>query len=260
MRVRVTIGTITHEPHLFAFGDIVMKSLLAPLFLVACLLQSDAFAHRKKSHVPTVSREAIILGLITDCIAKRKAPTARADIFTYFIQSPHIRGTPEKISKEICLASYDNLGHFNSQKDIRSAVIKETLVPVMHVSIAWPNELPGERRVLLPWAATYLENLVARAHAKGVTLRATSLVRSTSHQTALARSGASPAHCKRGSLLCSTHTTGAAFDISTRTLRADEITWLTKELLADMKAHRIIFIREYRGAHFHIFVPRPTPK
>ena len=242
-----------------------MHSLLVLLFSLLFMGYADAHKapHKRSSYAQLmrlvqVQKDIRVREFVTDCIMRRYVDGARAEIFTLFTEATTLHGSLDKLSHEICLAAYDDLPRFETQKDIARAVAEGTLHAVESLHIAWPEGLPVERRVLRVWAHTYLTNLARRAGAEGITLRVTSLTRPVELQKSLARRGATPAHCNEP-LVCGTHATGAAFDISTRTLSVSERSWIANELMTDMKESRILFILEARGAHFHIFVPKPQP-
>ena len=233
-----------------------MRYLLALLFFVGYLLHTGAIAGTKKHAPPLISKEDRVRAFAHTCIARRNLPDARANIFAVFTESPHTHGAPEKLASEICLASYDNLERFATLGDVKHAAAQGSLQQITSRDIAWPKELPLERRVLRTWAAKYLDTLTTRAYTQGISLRITSLTRPVDLQKKLARSGATPVHCN-DVLICGTHTTGAALDISFRNLKEAQRIWLAQELTADLKLGRILFILEEHGGHFHIFVPRP---
>src|SRR3990167_3052822 len=259
----------TRAPFLYLAHSCSWRNLSCIHFLYSCSrsFSWDMRTHTKRhtNEVPTHSScasckcrriFAYANSLLTAlCVAMWTAPVRKSSRFLPR-QQPY--GSPEKLSHEICLAAYDDLPRFETQKDIARAVAEGTLHAVESLHIAWPEGLPVERRVLRVWAHAYLTNLARRAGAEGITLRVTSLTRPVELQKSLARRGATPAHCNEP-LVCGTHATGAAFDISTRTLSVSELSWIANELMTDMKESRILFILEARGAHFHIFVPKPQP-
>ena len=85
-------------------------------------------------------------------------------------------------------------------------------------------------------------------------LRVTSIIRSFEDQAYQVRRGKSPADC-RYQFLCSTHTTGSAFDLGFRDLGPEQKQWLQSKLIADQRARRIYFIVE--RDHYHVFVLPP---
>ena len=176
-----------------------------------------------------------------------------------------LKGTPEQLGSEICLADVIGLSRYKTIDDINKATLSGELVSVDSPLLAFPPELPLDRRFARPWVREYilsvardLESYLKAEHAayELPLLRIPSVVRSFDVQNNLVRSGRSPAGC--GSLpICSTHTTGSTIDISVRFLSLKEFVWLEHRLREDRKAGKIIMIYEVFGGHFHMFVVPP---
>src|SRR3989338_6524086 len=171
----------------------IMHSLLVLLFSLLFMGYADAHKapHKRSSYAQLmrlvqVQKDIRVREFVTDCIMRRYVDGARAEIFTLFTEATTLHGSLEKLSHEICLAAYDDLPLFETQKDIARAVAEGTLHAVESLHIAWPEGIP---------------------------LRGTSLARPGELQKSLARRGATSAHSNEP-LVCGTPATGAAFDIS----------------------------------------------
>ena len=84
-------------------------------------------------------------------------------------------------------------------------------------------------------------------------LKITSMVRDLSYQLHAVRS---VAKCKEPET-CSTHLTGAAFDISFRNMSKEQYTWMYGRLTHDRDLGVINAIHEPASGCFHIFVLPP---
>lgn len=178
-------------------------------------------------------------------------------------ESPKFLGSKERLARQNAIADLYGLSRAEKDEDIPDFVVKNGLVPV-------PNSGPGysvtaaERfRYLLPEALAYLEGLSSAYWAKfGEPLKITSLLRTREHQLLLVRWRISDADCRIDSR-CSTHLTGAAFDISKvdiyrKAKAAEKLRWLRARLAADWQAGRIDPIDEI--TNFHIMVIPPADK
>ena len=177
-----------------------------------------------------------------------------------------IFGSPEKLANEVCLSDALGLKRYETLAEIEAANAQGELVeiPILpHLEIA--DDLPDARRYARPWVRDYLVALArdveqfvekeGRAwRGTSAMIRVGSLVRSYADQR---RQTNSPASCQ--SEICSTHTTGAAVDISNNrfSLLKKEQRWLRERLLADRKMGKIIMIEEAHPPHFHLFVLPP---
>src|SRR3989344_6056742 len=192
--------------------------------------------------------------------------------------------SPEKLGNEICLADALGLKHYEKFEDIREARRAGELVEILTLPalVIADDIVTDGRSYARPWVRDYLVELARDMEkefggkdAKGrerrfTPLRVGSLVRSYENQRTQWNS---PARCEflskerdeRGRLvdvwkeekaLCSTHTTGAAADISLNGwfLGRKERKWLRKRLIEDRKLGKIIMIEERFPPHFHFLV------
>ncbi|HUP37712.1 MAG TPA: DUF5715 family protein [Candidatus Limnocylindria bacterium] len=108
-------------------------------------------------------------------------------------------------------------------------------------------------RVARPWTRQFVEQIARAFHDLfGKPLRITSLTRTTARQRELRRTN--PSAAPAAGPVQSTHLTGAAVDISKRSLSEAEIAWL-RTVLARLKARGLIHAaEEFREPHFHVLV------
>jgi Family of unknown function (DUF5715)/LysM domain len=108
-------------------------------------------------------------------------------------------------------------------------------------------------RVARPWTRQFVEQIARAFHDLfGRPLRITSLTRTTARQRELLRTN--PSAAPATGPVQSTHLTGAAVDISKRSLSEAEIAWL-RTVLARLKARGLIHAaEEFREPHFHVLV------
>jgi hypothetical protein len=108
-------------------------------------------------------------------------------------------------------------------------------------------------RLARPWTKRFVEQLAGALHGLfGERLRVTSLTRTPERQAALRRSNANAAPA-RGDLR-STHLTGAAVDLSRRSLSPEATVWL-RAVLRRLTTQGVVHaIEEFREPHFHVLV------
>ncbi len=180
----------------------------------------------------------------------------------------NLRGSPDKLGREVCLADILGLKRYQTQRKIDRAK-GATLFSVRSEFIEFPNDtgnrLPPERRFATRWVKEYIESLAQDLHVYLLDkqhegeiidvplLRVNSLVRSLSAQGRQA----SIAACRNE--ICSTHLTGSTVDISNHPVHVSPLVrqWLRERLLADRREGKIIMIQEFFRPHFHIFVIPP---
>lgn len=221
-----------------------------PTTLTETLAVIDTIA---KSSTPRAVRTANIFDICRTSVAV----DARMLAFSVFNRDPTYKGTDAKLAVEVCLAFSDGLPRYVDMDDIARGIANDRLAQLHGDGILFAKDLPFNRQYLAPWAVGYL-TVRAREFAKKyqTPLRITSLVRTTLVQQMLAKFGKTPASCK-GTPICGTHTTGASFDISLRSLTKESRQWLTDKLTRDMRDGKVLFIIEAKGGHFHVFMPRP---
>jgi len=110
-------------------------------------------------------------------------------------------------------------------------------------------------RVARPWTRQFVEQVAQVFHDLfGKPLRITSLTRTTARQRELLRTN--PSAAPATGRVQSTHLTGAAVDISKRSLSEAKTAWL-RTVLARLKARGVIHVaEEFREPHFHVLVRR----
>lgn len=172
-----------------------------------------------------------------------------------------LRGSPDKLGTEICVAELLGLSPFESDDAIALATEKGELFEFSFDRIVFAPKLALHRRAGRSWVPAYLNELtrsMSEAFPDSVPplLRIPSVVRTKAGQQRLFLNGRTPARCDvKG--LCSTHTSGAAIDISLQMLDNARRAWITERLLQDVRERKILAILEGRGGHFHVFVLPP---
>lgn len=177
---------------------------------------------------------------------------------------PSLRGSPEKLGYEVCLTDALGLKRYEDQASIDAAQTSGELVELSDLSLYFPSEVPSERRFTRPWVRDYIVGIARdmnmhfvdeakKTHEEVTQLRVSSTVRSFRDQ----RRQASPAACRNE--ICSTHTTGAAVDISNHFLKVGprERLWIKERLIEDRKKGKIMIIQEFWRPHFHVLVIPP---
>lgn len=118
------------------------------------------------------------------------------------------------------------------------------------------EEDPGNRSLYMharPYTKAFLDDLLGRAHRKfGREYKVTSLTRTWEYQLRLCRSNGN-ATCGRG-WKRSSHLTGATVDISYVGFSRAEREWFRRELNRYQSQGKVIYIKEYDQACFHIMV------
>lgn len=178
-----------------------------------------------------------------------------------------LKGSPEKLGYEVCLADALGFERYETQAEI-DAKKGVDLVEINSPLVSISDQLPDERRYARVWVRDYVNKLAldmkthfdeeakkSGAASSFTPLRISSLVRSFGDQR---RQRNSPASCRNE--ICSTHTTGAAVDISNHFIRlgSKEREWLKLRLLEDRSKGRIVMIQEYFAPHFHVLVIPPA--
>jgi len=213
-------------------------------------------------------RQIEAIAAYNECMSKEyDDPLRHAMELAYeYKDDPSLKGTPQKLGRESCLADMFGLARYETLGDINNAKKLGELVIVDSTLIEIPRGVPLERRYARVWVRDYIthlaEDMQAHFHEKRIfsfhrhVLRVPSIVRSFDVQDRLVRSGKSPANCNFRAI-CSTHTTGSTIDISSRRIGMVGYTWLLERLLQDRRDGKIVFILESIGGHFHIFVIPP---
>ncbi len=165
-----------------------------------------------------------------------------------------------KIAKENSIANKTKLPRYKSLQTIVGAQLRLQRIPTYTDDHIIDHRVHKDRRYLQPWAAAYLAELArdfveqagrAPSYQK---LKVSSLVRDLQYQHRLGSRSA--AQCKEAAT-CSTHLTGATFDISFRRMSKRQKTWMYRRLAADMKSGRVRALYEGINTCFHIFVIPP---
>jgi len=181
-----------------------------------------------------------------------------------FARSPDLRGAPdpEALAKENKIADDDRLPRIEDGKELAARIKSGFLVAVPEHANGFylDRHLKKEMRYIAPAALAYIEAISGAysnefgARKKKELLKITSLVRTEEYQRKLARRNANAA---KGNVpeKRTVHTTGYAFDISTKGMPRAEIIWLADFFEADVRQCRALAIYEHKGQQdFHVFV------
>lgn len=175
-------------------------------------------------------------------------------------------GYSKTLARENEIADRCGLERIRTASALKSAIKRGYLVPVpMRVATYELDPDPRnfdtshkEFRHLLPDAKKMLEEIAERRfpHFKTL-LKITTLMRTDSHQMALARSNArgnaSNAHCRTPDQ-CTLHYRGNAFDISKKPMNWRERLWMFAELTRLSREERISFWDESSNYHINVRV------
>lgn len=166
-----------------------------------------------------------------------------------------------KLAYENSVADELKLPRFQTLEEIRAAASSLVRVPDDFTTFFVDEDVDRDRRYLQPWSYAYLVLLAndfaneAGASSDYPKIKITSLVRDLAYQLHSVRS---IAKCKEPET-CSTHLTGATFDISFRGMSKAQFDWLYKRLTRDRDLGLVNAIHEPQSGCFHIFVV-PTEK
>ena len=165
----------------------------------------------------------------------------------------------KSLAYENTVADYLKLPRFQNLKEIIEAQSGLSQVPSDTENFYVDSHVDPNRRYLQRWTYQYLVNLAADWKKEEIPtkdypkLKITSLVRDLEYQLHRVRSAAK---CKKPET-CSTHLTGATFDISIRNMSKAQHRWMYQRLKGDRNLGMINAIHEPRNGCFHVFVIPP---
>jgi hypothetical protein len=169
---------------------------------------------------------------------------------------PALRTWPGRLRQESAAAARDRLSRMSDLAMVKRFRRAGLLVPLpAEAGTYYVSGVHGALRVARPWTKRFIEQ-VSRAfhHLFTRRLRITSLTRTRAVQQRLLRTnlGAAPA---RGPVP-STPLTGAAVDVSKRSLSRTQVAWL-RAVLARLRQRGLIHVvEEFHEPHFHVMVRR----
>lgn len=219
---------------------------------------------------PTESFGATHRGRITHakCSAQLHAKCAlhrveRRTVSARSIWSGPLDGTAverrQKLALENRIADRYGLPRFQNLTDIRGS--HRDLIPVPDHADGFyvDTHVVADRRYVQPWTYQYLALLSSAFMSETASsptypkLKLTSLVRDQEYQVRLR----SVAKCQDPES-CSTHLTGATFDVSFRNMSKEQFRWLYGRLAEDVRLGKVNAIHEPLSGCFHVFVIPPT--
>lgn len=169
---------------------------------------------------------------------------------------PPLVASPRRLNRESAAAVRDRLSRMRDATMVERFRRAGLLVAVApETQTYYVAGVDASLRVTRPWTKVFIEQVGGAFHELfGKRLRVTSLTRTTAAQHALARinPSAAPAHGP----VQSTHLTGAAVDLSKRSLSEAEIGWLRTVLWRLKRRSLIDAAEEFREPHFHVLVRR----
>lgn len=169
-----------------------------------------------------------------------------------------LAGSRAKLAFENRLAYELGLPRFQTLDEIQSAQSKLVRVPDETRTFYIDDHVNRDRRYLQSWSKDYLGQLAAdfMSEAGGTAdypkIKVTSMVRDMQYQRGLR----SVAQC-RSPESCSTHLTGASFDISFNGMSVMQKAWMYRRLIRDRDLGLVVAIHEPFSGCFHIFVIKP---
>jgi LysM repeat protein len=172
------------------------------------------------------------------------------------LSRPPLVARPLRLSRESAAAARDRLSRMRDLATVERFRRSGLLVEVPLRTRTYSVDGVGTRlRVARPWTAQFVEQLAQAFHDLfHKPLRITSLTRTIARQRALLRTNPSAAPA-RGPIQ-STHLTGAAVDVSKRSLSEREIAWLRTVFARLLERRLVHVVEEFREPHFHVLVRR----
>lgn len=227
-------------------------------FLLVLLLSFGVGARETKHE----SERVVCKKVHGKCAAKKvqqKAPKKVAKRkFEGHLGSGSLGGSMAKLAFENRLAYELGLPRFQTLAEIRSAQSNLVRVPDETAGYYIDDHVDSDRRYLQSWSKEYLGQLGADfvREAGGTPdypkLKVSSMVRDMQYQRHLR----SAAQCLSPES-CSTHLTGATFDISFNGMSKDQKAWMYRRLVRDRDLGIVHAIHEPISGCFHIFVVKP---
>ncbi len=165
----------------------------------------------------------------------------------------------KSLAHENLVADELKLPRFQKLDDIVLAHPVLNIVPLETETFFVDEHVDPNRRYLQKWTYAYLVNLASDLKKEVPSsldypkLKVTSLVRDLDYQLHRVKSAAK---CKEPET-CSTHLTGATFDISFKNMSREQYKWMYERLSRDRDQGAINAIHEPWSGCFHIFVLPP---
>lgn len=172
------------------------------------------------------------------------------------LSRPPLLARPRRLARESAAAARDRLSRMRNAAMVGRFRRAGLLTPVpAETRTYYVVGVSAPLRVARPWTRRFIENMAGAFHELfGKRLRVTSLTRTTETQRALARTN--PSAAPFTGRIQSTHLTGAAVDLSKRSLSEAEIGWLRTVLRRLERRGLIHAVEEFGEPHFHVMVRR----
>ena len=189
----------------------------------------------------------LVIGVLSVPVVAAAAPLSlKATSESQIIQNQ--RADRDKLSR---LADTPMLQRF-ARLQLLSPVLGSTRNYYLH-------KIPAQNRYLRPWSKLFLDRLSSQFRRRfRKPLRVTSLTRTVKYQNSLrgANGNAASSYGEKRSV----HLTGACLDISKKTMRSKERTWM-RGVLASLKQKGYLFpVEEFQQPNFHVMVYRNYPE
>jgi LysM repeat protein len=252
---------------LFLLGALAIVLVLPPLALAA----DATWCHRVRSgdtlfalarrHDTTVDRLRALNGLRREDVLRIGTVLALPALHRVAEGGVRLDARPltaprGNLRRENAAATRQRLSRLRDDQMLRRFVRAGYLVRLpAETRTYWIDGVPARYRVTRPWTKRFVGQLAAGFHGTfGTRLKVTGLTRTATYQRGLQliNSNAAPAEGD----LASSHLTGAAVDLGTRDLSAQELAWL-RHVLRHLAAQGVVLaIEEFRYPHFHVLVLR----
>lgn len=170
------------------------------------------------------------------------------------LSRPALSATPGRLRRESAAAATERLSRMSGDGMVKRFSSAGLLVAIPgDTRTFYVVGVRARLRVARPWTRQFIEHLAAAFHGFfGRRLRITSLTRTVLTQRALRRTNPSAAPTQGPEQ--STHLTGAAVDLSKRSLTEAEVAWL-RTVLDRLRRRGVIHaVEEFRQPHFHVMV------
>jgi murein DD-endopeptidase MepM/ murein hydrolase activator NlpD len=172
------------------------------------------------------------------------------------LSRPPMVATPRRLNRESAAATRDRLSRMRDLAMVQRFRRKGLLVPVpSRTGTYYVEGVDPRLRVARPWTRRLIEQMAqAFQDLFARPLRITSLTRTTATQQRLRRTN--PSAAPAAGPVRSTHLTGAAVDISKRSLPDSAVAWLRTVLARLQRRGLVHAVEEFREPHFHVMVRR----
>jgi hypothetical protein len=171
-----------------------------------------------------------------------------------FGQPTPLYGSHDSLLHQNEMADFEGLDRIRNDAELNRMRRDGLLLPLpLNAHLTVDPRLPTNRRYCRPWTAKFLSDISAAFYAHfAQPLQVNSAVRTVAVQEHLERINGNAAPAEGAT--ASPHLTGAAVDISKRTLTEQQVAWMREYLVPVEDAGKIDVEEEFQQAVFHISV------